>query len=626
MAEKQNKIKSKFEAIKKLNDEPNRTIDNAIDLVRDDLPSVDGVIRRRIDDYQQKSNATRTGNRDIFSEIIGIAETFLGADGETNIDLNQKPKVTNKLMTFGQDASLITLNSAKQIIMDNVQSELFSGDGICGSIKHFWKDEISISPNEFDFLNMLKISPDSVSGKIIYEDLEESGYIKMNRDFYSTFESLTYTFTTNQGKVLFNLEWDNVNQLFIVSGLLNNETIQDFLMDYYSNIEFPDIGNVIKETMLLTINGDGSEPKTFTIKMDWLDTLLQKIFSVCGQRAKETPLDQNAAEQVDDEIDLDYYFDFNNTEGINIDDESNRLKRVLKFTDCNNFETQIDKAHIEDFVYFFSRNRNSDDNVRNTIERIAKESFESGGDGIPSINLQISLTLKYLLNLPRAIVATVLSPKMFFPIAVVYKSTKEVYENIDVAEIMKKLSKLFYKIIRDIFWKFIKEFWSFVKIELLKFLKKLAIKILKNKLKRFKSILSSLTALLRKLLELNVDSCESIYDLILTTIQSTLNTKMNIPIPGVLLSFSDQSAGYSTDGAYMNIIEKLTAAGVPTEPLYGRDNDLNTIVKSIIEGHTEEMDANSYVKIALKPTIIAVAPGGGGGIITPQVVGTGKIF
>lgn len=622
MNTKKSKIKSKIEAIKNINDKPENVVDNVFDLVRDDLPSIDGIIRRKIDEYQSKNKSKIIAKRDIFNEIIETTEAFLGSNSEKNI--NQKPYVSNKLKGFAQKSAFNTIRSSKQIIMDTIQSELFSGDGICGSIKKFPVDTLEISPKEFDFMNLLLISPDSTTGKILYEDDVDLGYIKMNKEFYNTFQTLTYDFITNQGETLFTINWDDTRQLYIVSGLTKTEIIGDFILKYFSNIEYPDFENVLKQTMLLTINGDGSEPKNFTIQMDWLDRLLQKIFSICGKPLKEKPLDQNAADQVDEEVDLEYFFDFEDTEGINIDDENNRLQRVLKFTDCNNFELQIDKSHIEDFVYFLSKNKNIDENINEIIDRISIESYESSKGNIPPINFQISLTAKYILNLPRAIISTILSPKIFFPIAVIYKTVKGINDKINVVDIMKNLSKLFYKLIRQLFWRFIQEFWSLVKKELLIFLKNIAMRILKNKLKRYKQILLALMSNLIKLLDTNINSCETIYDIILNTIQKSLSLKTNIPIPGIILSTSDSLPGYSTDGAYMNIVEKLTSRGIPMGDLYGRDNDLNLLIKSIIEGHSEEMDTNSFIKIALKETIIPLTPVGVP--ITPQIVGVGKIF
>lgn len=133
-----------------------------------------------------------------------------------------------------------------------------------------------------------------------------------------------------------------------------------------------------------------------------------------------------------------------------------------------------------------------------------------------------------------------------------------------------------------------------------------------------------LIALLIAALSGELESCEAIFNVILTTITAALNAPLKLPIPGLLLVFADLLPGYSSDRAFMNITERLTAMGVNLGPLYGEDNKLNSIIKGIVDGHTEEVDMNSFVKIALKPSVIPAGPGGA--IISPLVTGVGKMF
>ena len=41
---------------------------------------------------------------------------------------------------------------------------------------------------------------------------------------------------------------------------------------------------------------------------------------------------------------VEYYFDFDDVEGIDLDDEDSRYRRVLRFKDCYNFEIEIDSG------------------------------------------------------------------------------------------------------------------------------------------------------------------------------------------------------------------------------------------------------------------------------------------
>jgi hypothetical protein len=121
----------------------------------------------------------------------------------------------------------------------------------------------------------------------------------------------------------------------------------------------------------------------------------------------------------------------------------------------------------------------------------------------------------------------------------------------------------------------------------------------------------------------NVDNCFSIFEIILKTINGAINMKGPISIPSVLLFSADLSPGYSKERAFLNIVEKMTSLGVNTGPIYGEDNKLLTTIKSIIDGHIEEEDTNSFVKIVLKGGYL---PGPlGGSVIPPGVItGVGK--
>ena len=186
-----------------------------------------------------------------------------------------------------------------------------------------------------------------------------------------------------------------------------------------------------------------------------------------------------------------------------------------------------------------------------------------------------------------------------------------------------KFNKAIFNIVKDLFWLFIQEFWKLVKIDLIAFVTKLVSKILKEKYKRYLLIVTSLIALLKKIQETEVGSCFEIFQAILSTIEAAINMKGPITIPSILLFTADLSSGYSKERAFLNISERMSNAGIPTGPIFGEDNDLLSAVKSIIDGHTEEEDTNSFVQIVLKGGAL---PGPtGGAVIPPGIIsGVGK--
>jgi hypothetical protein len=452
----------------------------------------------------------------------------------------------------------------------------------------------------------------------------------MNQLLYSGFTT-GQTFTTKDGNTLFDFNWDQGSQKYTFSNL-NTATpnVNEFLTSYYSNIEFLDISGVTKTAMLMTLQGDGTEPPLFDKGFNDLNRLLSKLCALCNNPTT-TGTNQNTTNQFNEnDEDIEFYFDFDNLEGIDLDDENSRYKKVLRFKDCNNFESESDTSHFEDFVYLSSK-KNLNDAVNNALLNAASAAHDTSDSSIPLDNFHLSLLNTFILNLPKALIGSVLSPKYMLPIVLVYKSVVSgaggLVESAKV--IMKKLSKLFNEIIKNLLWKFLAEFWKRIKIDLLNFLQKLALKILKNKAKRYFVIITALIALLTKLLESGLDNCDTLFKLITQAIDLALKgavAGIGPQIPGFLLGLSHFLPGYSSDRAYLNVTEKLESSGISVGNIFGEANNLNSLVKSIIEGHTEETDANSFIQVSTQEVIIPT-PFGLPIIIPPGIItSSGKMF
>jgi hypothetical protein len=608
--EQKAKIKSKINAVKKINDDAKQAVDSGkafVGSIPDKLASkVPNFNGKNLSDLIPKRAKKKESQTDIFQDLIDTVEGFLGtAPKNPTVDYSDRAFSKQRLKQITQESAHETIKSSRTIVMDGVQKILFAGDGICGTQKSFTGSTVTLSPTEFDFMNVLTMDPTSSTGKIVYEPSSSgTGLIQMNRMLFNSFNGGSQSFTTQNGDPLFAFEWDQNNQKYNISGLQVNPTnaitggtIQGFFNDYYSNIENIDMSGVTKMAVLMTINADGSEPPLFNIGLDNLTRLLKKICANCG--APDPGLKQNATTQFNEnDQDSEFYFDFDDVEGIDLDDEANRRNRVLKFRDCNDFTTQISSTHFEDFVYLSNKNLN--DVVSKTLYNAAADAHNQTNDTIPVDNFHINLLSSFILNLPKALIASVLSPKYFLPIIIVYKQLVSEGGNTinDVKVMMKKLHKLFNYIINQLFWKFLAEFWSRVKKDLIEFLAIFAAKILLNKSKKYVLIISSLIALLTKLLETDLTNCETLYALINATINGALMGALSlIQIPPILLLASALRDGYSADRAYMNAMENLNGAGIDTGDKFGVPSQVGDFVKGIIDGHTKEHDTNSKVSV-----------------------------
>jgi len=638
--ERKKELLAKIEAIKKINDNPRSFTSYVADKYLENIPSIDSFAGKKLEDLKKKRNQKKENKTDIFSDLLKIAESFSSTSKktggrETDTKNTSSPVNSDKLATkkrlknHAKKSAEITLDSSKEVVVKRLSEILFMGEGICGTESQFPVNSITIRPEEFDILKMLNIDPDSNCGFLTYEPKKpDLGKVKFNRELYGLFNGGTYDFTSNNGNKLFTAGWDSGNQRYNISGLTLNNTTQTFIQDYYSSVEFSKIDDIMKNNMMLTLQGGSScsDSVKFISGLDKMLKLIGNLFTICGSQTNKDELKNQTAVDLFSETDEDteFYFNFDDVEGIDLDDEDLRYRRVLRFKDCYNFEIEVDDMHIEDFIYI-TKNNNIDDAVDSIMESVAMDAAEQSGFGLAIEDFLNNLLTNFILGLPKSIILSVISPKIFFPIVLIYKIFKEA--GLTIEELFKRLNKAITNIVKDLFWIFLREFWKLIKADLIAFLLIIAKKILKNKYKRYLLIITSLIALLKKILENNLNNCSDLFQLILNTIDKTLSSDAPISVPSVLLATAGSLPGYSQDRAYMNIMERLEASGVPTGPLFGEDNDIGLLVKSIVDGHTEEEDKNSFVKIVLNPGVLPGPPVAGGAVIPPAVIsGVGKKF
>jgi hypothetical protein len=618
------KLQSKLEVIKKINDDPNSLMDSLSDKYLKDLPSTEQLFGKKLDDFLNKAKRKKENKKDIFGDLIEIAEGFLGSGKKVNSSdkLFSKGKLKQHSLTAGRR----TLDSSKEIIANSIKKAFFAGNGICGSNSTLLGINVTIKPEEIDLMNILTVDPSTATGQIVYEPTStNNGKEKVNRELYSIFSGGTYQFDSNSNNTLFSTQWNQTNQEFNVTGF-NGLNVETFLNDYYSTIELPDIQHITKTAMLMTIQGDGSDNPLFNKGMNDINRLLKKLMAVCGSPNRTDQLkNQNAIDMFNEtDEDIESYFDFDDVEGIDLDDEDSKFRKVLKFTDCDNFETPVNPSTIEDFVYFSSK-KPLNELIDSTLSRTSTQAYLDSNSGIPLVNFNLNLMNLFILNLPKALISSLLTPKIFLPVVIIYKVIKGITGQINVKTLMRTLAKLFNEIIKQLLWKFIQEFWKLVKIELMAYLLKIVKKILKNKSKRYLTIIKALIAFLLKALETKLDNCYALFSAVFAAISAALSAPISLRVPNILLLFSDSLPGYSQDRAFMNAMERIAGSGIKTGPVFGETNNIGTIVKSLIDGHTEEMDQNSFIKITLKGGALP-GPSGGAAIIPGTIAGVGKLF
>ena len=597
-AQKQQVI-SKIRAVTKIVNDPSTNpldsfIDNTVGSLMDDgFKTFDKQQPKKLTDLQSKSSKKKENKTDIFGDLIDIADAFLSGANKKTMSA-EYPENKSRLKQITNESIEETIKSSKSIIANAVQETLFVGDGICGTNKVFSSNTMSIKPSEFDFMNVLQVDPLSNAGQIVYEGINK-GQTQLNTELYNLFSGGTLGVNTPSGDSLMNLTWDSPTQTFSVSGLQTN-SINKFIEGYYSTIEHIDISGVTKMATLMTLQGDGNEPIGFDIGMNDLNRLLSKMLKSCAAPQRGTLTGSNFNQN--DEIE-ESYFDFNDIEGIDLDEESRRLEKVLKFKDCGGVTVPTDKSTFEDFVYLTrsTSKLNINQVVDSTLYNVSITSYQNSKTSQVQ-NYHINLINNFVLNMPKAMIGSLLSPKFLLPISIVYKAVVAGGQSVvsSAKEIMKTLFKLFNKIVKDIFWKFLQEFWGRIRKDLLDFLKAFALKILKDKGKKYALILAGLIALLQAILKTDFDDCNSMYNLITNTINTALSAaSVNLPLSGLLASFSNLRGGTDPNAMLMGYIENAQKNGVNTNDIHGEPNKMINNAKTMINSIMDNMASNSVV-------------------------------
>jgi hypothetical protein len=613
---KQKEVTSKFKVIQQAG-ELKTGVKNSIDRADSAVENFQDQISSTLTSYASSFKKKLPNTDNIFDKITRDLDKILPKNQQNGESMVRK---------ITRESVKETSEAIKPIFLSNVRKLFFASDGelSCGVGTKMTKDDLTISPKEFDLLDTLQTDPQSGLGKIIYENSASNDKVKMNKVFYENFNGSPYNFITADESNLFGMSWDSANQVYNLSGLTeNNMTVDSFISKYYESIEFPKISDILKNTLSLVVpvGGVNSENSNYDLNLNKLMRVINKICAACPAPSNDT-LKQNPIDQFNEgDIEIGDFFDFDDVEGIDIDDENLRYNKVLRFVDCNNYNLPVNQNIVEDFAFFTTTKNDITKEYNDAMSKIAKDAANNS-ISIPFPQFLGSLDAQTMKNLPKALLSSVFSPKMFFPIVVLWKMLKSVVTSafISIQTLIKNLAKFVFNLLKDIFNKFLTVFWTKVKPQLAIILKALATRILKNSKKRYLTIVRGLIDILTALLPfLGIKSCDDFYKAILSLL-NTLRVGVSQAIPGLLLQLSKRLPGYSEDRAIMNIGEFLEANNIPTGDIFGEENNIVKFVSSVIKGHQQEMDQNSFVQVSLDGGSIPVAPLGGAGVIIPGLL------
>ena len=514
-------------------------------------------------------------------------------------------------------------------IQEILNQEIIKAIG-CSQDQEYLPQTFYIRVKSIDLLNLLKDDPTSDTGKVLYEssDILFGQYpFPMNKELYDLIQNINQPYSTQagssykgkSGQELFDITYvesyvdpvtfQTIQGSFFKIDLKNRASsinkISEFLKDYYTTITIIEYKNFFASLFnqlcgaVSIQRGDG---KLELGDFQKVLIIIQRILGLCFDDTKEIDVSGTAKLSELDSID-ESFFEFTEIDLRFIDQTVSDIKLgVVEFEECDNVKLPVNSGDILDAIN--NLNFIPDSNQNNTIDDAANLT-DVLTDNPGWFPLEINVDLSFLKEFPKALVLTVLSPKVLLPLFIMLKSLGDDVDNkinsfLDfvknfkslVINLASKISALFIEILVDLIRKDIKNL-----------IRSIISDIKNEKLRLRLEIIRSLTEVTLSLINLIKDfrKCKSVIDELLGLLKLA-NKGFGNDIPLPLLFSAELLDGYSSTRAFLNIIDEFEQLGLPTGPMPdGSPNLMLASIKAMLDGMDKEEAQNGSYVMATKP-------------------------
>jgi hypothetical protein len=596
-------------------------------------------VTKTLDDFTEKTNKSQKEIKNQLDELIDIFS--LTTPRSTSSD------TVNILLKYFTEAALATKGRLKDIIVTETVSTLG-----CAQEQEFEATTLYVRVQSVDIFKKLVEDPADPIANFLYEkepvDINTLPF-SMNRELYNRLQNIGFSYnqeyTQNyvgaSGQEMFNIEYVTQDgngtpgdffKVTLNSRLNNVNRVGDFLVDYYSSINILDFEVLYANIMnILTgmIDFSLNIPKDQLEVNGYLQKILQRIMGLCFDERKEIDVAGTSKLSDLDFID-DTFYELSPQDLRSLNDEiDNIVKGVTEFQDCGNVRFPI---NVDSTSLMIQKVRNAKNDteaaalVQSSLDELSKDpnwllNYPSG--------LQINLSVKfdYLRQLPKAIMSSIISPKVLLGLMVMIKALKS--EIADLVEDAKTFLLAFKNYITQIMSKitaiFVEEIFKLIKKNIKLLVESLVFEIATEaKDKRLKMI-ASITFVLYQLASIAIDfrRCKSVVDELLKLLSLALKNS-GLQIPNFVLFGAQFLNGVSDTRAFANVIENLQKSGLPTGDLPdGSPNQINRAFFNMIKGQNAEQAENGKSEIFIPPLTVITASGPG---YTKPVKASGKSY
>jgi hypothetical protein len=484
---------------------------------------------------------------------------------------------------------------------------------------------IYIKVKSTDIQNLLKRDPTEEVAAIAYEKIDPiTGNVpySMNKEMWKRLQNtgVATDFIGASGKKLFDISYVTLNPITSIPGdyykiqmSCDHTKVGNFLTDYYKAIQIIDTNNLFAQLMDQLCGAVSFEAKLGYGELEDKNKfllLLQRILGLCFDSKQEIDISGNGKVAELDGVDQSF-FEFTDIDLRYIDDTiSNIQNGVVEFEDCGDIKLPVNSRDVLDSLLKFNDAKSLKEEIQlaNNFTNILSQN----PTWPTSLNLDLSLDLSFLKDLPQAIMMALLSPKVLLPLLIM---SEVIGQNIadkvkDLKTFIENFKKYTINIMSKIGALFVEELFNIIKKDIKNLISQILLDIKKEKILKKYSIILVLVELILIVARFVNDwrKCKSVVDEILALL-NLVTSGFGGGIPSPLLAASELLDGYSPSRAFINVIEEYQKIGLPTGDMPDGSPNLMLQAKfAELKGQDREQAQNGKIQLFAKP--LTVTPAG----------------
>jgi len=515
-------------------------------------------------------------------------------------------------------------------IFDILNKETINALG-CSQQQAYSAQTIYIKVKSVDLQRLLTRDPDEEVAAVAYEKVAPTPNqipYSMNRQMWERLQDLNVPqpFYGRSGQKLFDISYvqqdgngisGDFYKIDLVNKTVGMNKVANFIVDYYRAVKIIDTGNLFQQLMDQISGAVSFDAKVGFGQLEEENKfmlILQRILGLCFDSAREIDISGNSKVAELDGID-ESFFEFTDMDLRYINDTiSNIQNGVVEFEDCENVKLPVDSQSIMNSLLKFNKLTKIED--EQTLAEQLTETLTGNEKWkflVPnSVDINLSVDLSFLTNLPKAIMMALLSPKVLLPLYIMAKAIGQLsgYAIESLMDFMKAFKKYCINIMSKIGSLFVQELFEIIKKDIMNLISQIIKDLAKEKvLKKYVMILKliQLIMIIAKFVD-DWRKCKSVVDEILALL-TLVTPDFGGGIPAPLLAAAQLLQGSSPTRAFINGVSEWQKVGLPTGAM--PDGSPNLALQAMmgqIKGQAQEQDENGKVQIFMKP--LTVTPAG----------------